>query len=82
MEDGRATHRVTQRQLGAPETEPASPDPLDAPPETAGSSAPDSTGPATVVASDAALRDRQRIWWRERARFEASRRRAPDEPHE
>lgn len=73
MEEGGSARRVTQRMLQDPDA----PRPGDANPEPPGGGAapaalgrpPDSTGDP----SDLALRERQRVWWRERARFEASR---------
>jgi len=76
MEERRSARRVTQHQLGVepddatertsdgPDAPPASPPGTDPP-----------TPPRSTDPSDTALRERQRVWWRERARFEAAKRR-------
>ena len=89
MEDRRSPHRVTQRHLGESPTDGppgatsdpsredrSEPQPADrTPPPNAAIPAPDiPRGP-----SDLDLRERQRAWQKERARFEASRDSPPTE---
>ncbi len=73
MEEGSGARRVTQRML--PEAD--APRPGGTASETPGGGAapaPSSPPPESLgEPSDLALRERQRVWWRERARFEASR---------
>lgn len=76
MEERRGARHVTQRQLeeerptGAP-AEPAvptGPDPPSDPPPSPGAA----SDPGPSEPSDARLRERQRLWWRERTRFETA----------
>lgn len=77
MEERGSARRMTQRQLD--EDRPSEGDPT--PPEETQPPAtePEDRGPTiprSDVPSDAQLRERQRVWWRERERFEAAQRRA------
>ncbi len=77
MEERGSARRMTQRQLdadrppGADPTPPEETRPLTPEPEDPGPPIPRSDVP-----SDTQLRERQRVWWREREKFEAAQRRA------
>lgn len=65
---------MTQRSLETPDPDRVDPAPAEPPPAVRPAVA---AGPPAEILrepSDQALRERQRVWWRERARFEASRR--------
>lgn len=83
MAERRGADRVMQRQLSEPEPTPPAegPDPPpDRDPETSERAPAERSIPRADGPSDAALRERQRLWWRERERFEAAqRRKATDE---
>ncbi len=74
MEESRGARRVTQRSLEPPDTDRLDPAPAESTPPVR--PAAPAGPPAEILRepSDRALRERQRVWWRERARFEASRR--------
>lgn len=78
MEERSSARHLTQRHLGEDpeEAEPSEPPSEGEVPSTEG---PTPSGTETVLSalagpSDAGLRERRRVWWQERARFEASQR--------
>jgi hypothetical protein len=80
VEARRGARRVTQHQLGEPAADPdASPPVPEGGSETTETPPPPEEGPTPpptpLEPSDLALRERQRAWWHERARFEAAQRR-------
>ncbi len=80
MGERSGARHLSQRHLGedAPEAEPPEPPaegevPTTEVPAVSGS---EKVVPALEGPSDAGLRERRRVWWQERARFEASQRRS------
>jgi hypothetical protein len=82
MEDRGGAHRVMQRRLEDPPVEATPEEVEEAPEQSAGKTEPPRTVepltlPPSRGPSDSALRERQRAWQQERARFEANKRRRP-----